>query len=64
MQENDEDTHFQNYQFDRYLGVCPTTRTANTISSAFETAPSRDGIYLVDYFMKKLRGKQRLISDK
>lgn len=57
-----DDDAFQLYSFDRYLGVCPTTRTANTISTAYETTPGRDGIFLKDFFGKRFRGMQRLIK--
>ncbi len=54
--------YFQRYQFDKYLGVSPYTRVANTISTAYETAPARDGVFISDYFAKRFRGLQRLIK--
>lgn len=62
LQQGPDEDNFQKYSFDKYLGVCPTTRVANTISTAYETAPPKDGVFLKDFFAKRFRGMQRLIK--
>lgn len=53
---------FQKCAFEKGLGTCPTTHIANSVSSAWETTPGRDGIFLKDFFAKRFRGMQRLIK--
>ncbi len=64
MYEHDyyDEKHFQNYAWDRKLGTSPTVHASNTISTAYETAPSKDGIFLRDFFRKKYRGLNRLVE--
>ncbi len=58
-----DEENFQRYAFDRTLGTSPNTHVANGISTAWETTPSREGIFLKDFFEKRFRNMRRLIGN-